>query len=256
MSEAAILAERVSAPTLVRFAPNPRILVIDFPDLRSQGLAFNRIAAFVEKANQPRDRVLTDPELAIAIKADDATVETYYYGHDYRGRDIDRFFATADRQGFSLSPEERAMRALLMPAVPRGSEDWAVITIPREGSDRFVDAAGRQSLLRHELSHGEYFTDPAYAAFVQSFWHTSMTDADRNAFVGFLTRQGYDPRDEDLIINEMQAHLIHTTDPRFYNARAGGLSHGRLAELRRGFLAAMPRGWLQDTDRAALPALP
>jgi hypothetical protein len=69
-----------SEPTVFRFAPNPRILVLDFASLREQGRMLNRIAALIEKAGLPHDRVLTSFEIAAAIKASGDTAETFYSG--------------------------------------------------------------------------------------------------------------------------------------------------------------------------------
>jgi hypothetical protein len=250
-TEAEILAGRADQVAAMWFADNTKILVIDFPSLLAQGRAFNRIAAFVEKKGLPRDRVLNDAEMEAAIKADQATVETYYYGHDYRASDLDRFYQAVDRQSLTLWPEEAALRALLeREGLLKPGINAAVISIPREGSDPFVDASGRASLLRHELSHGEYFTDPAYGAFVKRFWEQDMTEADRDAFRGFLTRQDYEPTNQDLIINEMQAHLMHTPDIRYFNPADCGITPERIAALRAAFLEKMPGGWLHDAAAA------
>lgn len=256
-NENEILAERADRLIAVRFSPNPRILVLDFSDLTAQGMAFNRIAAFVEKQGLSHDRVLTNQELADAISADNATIGTYYYGHDYKAADLQRFFATADRQGMVLEPSEQDLRSLLgREGLLAGGVNAAVISIPREGSDPFVDASGRASLLRHELSHGEYYTNPAYADFVGHFWMADMTDADRESFVGFLSRQGYDPKNADLMVNETQAHLVFTTDTRYFNASACGLPVARVATLRTAFVAHMPPGWLHDAAISSLSRLP
>ncbi len=257
LSEAAILQEKVDHLTASWFAPNPNILVLDFPDLVSQGEALNRVAAFVEKQGLPRDKVLNDQEMVDAVKEDNSTVGTYYYGHDYRSSDLRRFYDTVDKQHLALTPPELALRTVLtQQGILAADAKKAIISIPREGSDPFVDLSGRQSLLRHELSHGEYFTNPAFSAYVKTFWSTKMTDADREAFVGFLTRQGYDPKDDDLIANETQAHLMNTTDKRYFNAQACGLPIARLKELRAMFLAGMPAGWLKDAAAAMEPNLP
>ena len=83
-----------------------------------------------------------------------------------------------------------------------------------------------------------------------------MTEADRAGFRLFLVRQGYDATDEDLLINEMQAHLMNTTDPRYFNTRESGLSSARIKALRLQFIAGMPAGWLQDAVRANVAKLP
>ncbi len=256
-NEAEILAQQAVSTITVKFEPNPRILVIDFPDLRIQGLTFNRIAAYPEKAGLPRDRVLDNRELADAVKADNATTETYYYGHDYRAVDLARFFTAAKRQGMALGAEEIVLRDVLeTEGLLAAGVNAAVISLPREGSDPFVDASGRASLLRHELSHGQFFTDPDYAAFSRHFWADVMNDVDRASFRGFLTRQGYDAKDEDLLINETQAHLMHTTDGRYFNARDCGLPRARIDELRARFAAAMPTGWLKAAVQQSVASLP
>ena len=255
--ESDILAEKVDSITVTWFVPNPDILVIDFPNLTLQGQSFNRMAAFIEKRDLTREHVLNDGELADAIRSDNSTVETYYYGHDYRAADIRHFYAAVDAQHIPLSVPEQALRALLTrEGFLAPDANKAVISIPRVGSDPFVDASGRQSLLRHELSHGEYFTNPAYAAYVKSFWSSRMTEADRKSFRGFLERQGYDPANEDLMANEMQAHLMNTTDRRYFNAPACGLPVARLNSLRSEFLAGMPHGWLRNAIAESKPKLP
>jgi hypothetical protein len=251
--EAEILVDQPERLTIFRFTPNPRVLVLDFPSLRQQGLMLNRIAALVEKAGQPRDRLLTDTELDAAIRSAGETIESYYYGHDYRAADLARFFALANRDHVLLTLEEEQLRGLLR------QEGWlsaeavgALISVPRAGTEKFLDAAARSTILHHELSHGEYFTNPAYAAFTRHFWEAVMSEDDRSRFRAFLGRQGYDTGQEDLMMNEMQAYLMHTPDRHFFNARAVGMSEDRLTRLAAAFLADMPRGWLRDETPAAL----
>ena len=255
--EAEILAQPTDQLVAVRFEPNPQILVLDFPSLTAQGLAFNRLAAFIEKRGMPRDRVLDDVELTAALELDHSTVATYYYGHDYKAEDIARFYTTARGQNLILGAPEQELHLLLERAgMLVDGANAAVISIPRVGSDAFVDASGRASLLRHELSHGEYFTNPIYAGFVRQFWAEQMTAADRAAFRNFLSQQGYDPENDDLMANETQAHLMHTTDGRYFNARDCGIPLGRINVLREKFVAQMPHGWLRDVALASRTTLP
>lgn len=246
-SEAAILAHDPERLTVFRFAPNPRVLVLDFPDLAEQGRMLNRVAALVEKAGLPRDRVLGDAELDAAIRASGTDPATYYYGHDYRAADLVRFFALADRDGVVLTAEEERLRRLLR------QEGWvdaqaagALISIPRTGADPLVDRAARGVILHHELSHGEYFTDPAYAGYVATFWREWMRPEDRAAFRRYLAGEGYDPALEDLIMNEAQAYLMHTRDPRFFDPAVLGIAPDHLAAMQAAFLLGMPPGWLRD----------
>ncbi len=256
-SEAEILANNPEHLTVFRFAPNPGILVLDFPDLAQQGQMLNRVAAFVEKAGLPHNRVLTDAELDAAIRASGATPSTYYYGHDYRAADLVRFFALADRAGVALTPEEERLRRLLRQVGwMNASVAGALISIPKTGVDPLVDRAARGVILHHELSHGEYFTNPAYAAYVAAFWRDEMQGADRDAFRRFLAADGYDPAIEDLMMNEMQAYLMHTRDPRFFNPARLGIAPARLAALQAAFLLGMSPGWLRDCTPAPAALAP
>ena len=87
--------------------------MLDFPTLLQQGLMLDRVAALVEKAGLPRDRVLTDTELDAAIRARGDTIATFYYGHDYPAAALARFFTLADRDHVALNGQEQKLRALL-----------------------------------------------------------------------------------------------------------------------------------------------
>ena len=234
--------------SVFRFAPNPRILVLDFTSLRDQGRMLNRTAALVEKSGLPRNRLLSDTELDAAIHASGDTVETFYYGHDYAAASMVRFFALADRDNVRLLDDEEALRRLIR------QEGWfepnvqaALISIPQAGINQRVSLAARAAILHHELSHGEYFTNPAYAAFVHRFWTQTLTSAERDRVRARLHTLGYDPGLDDVMENEAQAYLMFTDSAEFFTPDMFGMSRARLAELRNGFYRAMPAGWLRES---------
>jgi len=245
--EPQLLAVHATVPLVFRLKPAPQVLVMIFPSLLSQGLTLNRIGAFVEQAGQPHDQVLDDAGLARAIAASHLSMETYYYGHDYRAADLLRFFAAARRDGVTLHPEEAALEAMLRRErllVPGAV--GALISVSAGGDSPMLDPAARATTLRHEISHGVYFTDAAYAAYVRQFWETEMTEEERTRFRHFLGGEGYDTGIEDLMRNEAQAYLVFTADPRFFTAAAVGLPTPVIDELRRRFIVGMPPSWLRD----------
>ena len=79
----------------------------------------------------------------------------------------------------------------------------------------------------------------------------SSSKAIYKAFLAYLVSQEYDPAVPDLVINETQAYLMNTADPRLFNAAVVGMTDADLNILRVRFLAGMPAGWLRD--RIALP---
>jgi hypothetical protein len=242
-----VAAPGATDPTVFRFAPNPRILVLDFASLLEQGRMLNRVAALVEKSGLPHDRVLTSFEIAAAIRARGDTVETFYYGHDYDAGSVIRFFALADRDNIRLlSEEDRLGRMIRQAGWFEPNAQAALISIPQVGADAHVSRAARATILHHELSHGEYFTNPAYVAFMHQFWTQTVSATERDRIRGFLHSEGYDTSLEEVMENEAQAYLMFTDGAEFFTPEMIGMSQPRLAELRTGFLRTMPVGWLHD----------
>ena len=179
-SEAAILAGRptggATGIVVRRWDRDPAVVVLDFPDLDRQGAMLDRVAALVEKAGLPRDRVLDDGELAQAIAGAGATAATYYYGHDYAAADLGRFFALADRDRVRLNPQElwlrRLVRRLGWTMGDHGSPCGALVSIPAAVGP--VSPRMRAVILHHELSHGAFFTLDAYEDWSRRFWQRRM----------------------------------------------------------------------------------
>jgi hypothetical protein len=250
-SEAAIQAESPAVRTVLRLGDNPAVVVIDFPTLAEQGRMLNRVAAWAEKAGVPHDQVPSEATMASAIAGSGSTADTYYYGHDYSGATLARFFALADEEHVPPRPEEEELRRIATRARAERAGFGAVITLVRADAANGVTMQTRATILHHELSHGEYFTNPAYSAFVTTFWQTVMTASERAAVRSYLAQEGYDPALEDLMRNEMQAYLMFTPDPAFFDPDRLGIATARLAQLRQLFLTGMPPGWLRDALAAS-----
>jgi hypothetical protein len=233
--------------TVFRFALNKHVLVLDFASLSEQGMMLNRLGAFAEKAKVPHDRVLDDAELDHVIRREGDTPDTFYYGHDYSADTMARFFALADRDHITLNPQEEVLRRLLrQEGLLVAGATGALISIPRVGADARVDMAARTTILHHELSHGEYFTDPAYRAHTHAFWTNSLTEAERQAVARYLTKESYDPSLQDLIENEAQAYLIFTNNPTFFVPSMIGMTQVRRDRLQANFLRDVPTAWMRD----------
>ena len=245
--EAQILGARPHDLMLFRFAPAPGIVVAVFPSLHDQAMALNRAAVFFETAGAVRDRVPDDAAVAQAVAATRQPFDRFYYGHDYRSADLHRLWRLEDAQSLALPPAEQALRRALGLAEASPGGFGAVISLPPPG-DGLQDAAGRAAILRHELSHGLYFTDPAYARAVQAFWNRALSPQQRAGFRRFLAAGFYDPTNEDLMMNEMQAYLVNTPDARFFSPENAGLTAAEAAALRATFVATMPAGWLRARE--------
>jgi hypothetical protein len=251
-----LLAGRATDWRLARQLGNPAVLIVEFPNLAEQGDALNRVAALVEKAGAPRDRVLTDAELHALMQSTGDNKQSFYQGHNYSADDLARFLNLAAAQGLALNPQEQRLARLLQEAGMLGQAEGRHVALGLQGlisftatqpddrstpADEGVDAVRRESLLRHELSHGEYLTNAGYREHCRRFWRQQLTEAERGAFRRLLAGLQYDVRNEDLVINEMQAYLMHTADERAFNARQLGVTASQLASMRERFR----RGWPQ-----------
>lgn len=231
-TEAELAAPPPADPTMVRLAENPRVFVLLFPDLETQAASLNRVAALVEKAGLPRDRVLPDAELAEAIARTGSAPTHWFLGHDYRGRDLARFFALAARDGIALNPGETWLRAAFLRARALVAPEEEVALISVGGPGQGFDATLRAVILRHEIGHGHYFTRPDFAAHVRHVWDRRFTDAERAAFREFLGREGYDTNDDELMANETMAYLLFTPDARFFRPSLVRMTEAAVERLR------------------------
>ena len=243
-----------------RFKPNPLIVVIEYPTLREQGLAMNRLAAMLEKRAAHGDRVLTEAELDALMRRSGDNVATFYQGHDYPAAKVARFFSQAGAQRVALNTQESQLQSLLLEVglIKRGIGGFqtvgeqAVISFtgvhddPAAPPGERVDGVRREAILRHELSHGEFFVDPAYRAHCMKFWRHALNDQERKKFTAYFRSLDYNTDDEELMANEAQAFLMHTPDSRAFSASNLGLPESALADLRSRFRKGEPLHGLKD----------
>jgi hypothetical protein len=238
-----------------RLRGNTAVLVVEFPGLLAQGEAMNRLAALLEKNGASRDRVLGDAELQALILANGDNTSTFYLGHDYDSDGLARFFNLAHAQGIALNRPELRLRQLLLDAglllkAEQGyqaSSPGALVSFsatqpddPRTPLDESVDERRRASVLRHELSHGEFFTNAAYRAHSWRFWR-ALNEGERAVWRRYLHTLGYDSANEALMVNETQALLMHTPDTRDFDAAAMGVSSAQLEAWRMRFQLSVPQ---------------
>lgn len=232
---------------VARLQGNAAVLVIEFPTLLVQGQTFNRAAALLEKTGGLRQQLLTDKELAaLLVKSGDNT-ETFFLGHDYTANGLARFFNQAERQFIVLNLQELRLRQLLLDASILKNQagrysaqgEQAVISFtsvqldnPTTPQDETVDALRRESVLQHELSHGEFFTNPAYQQRSWNHWRNALTEAERRMFRHLLAGMGYDAGNEELMVNETQALLMHTPDERAFGPANLGMKAAQFANLK------------------------
>jgi len=229
------------------------ITIIDFPTLAEQGRMFNRVVALIERIGAPRDRVLSNEELAGFIRSTGKTDTTFAWGNNFLIGELVVFFNLADLGNVRLNAEELALRDYLLERgfiVLRNGFYQArrsravILSIPRESAgghgEPAVSALARRTILTHEISHAEYYTNPLYAAYCRRFWNGVMTEPQRAAFRRFLAQESYNPDNEEMMINEMQAYLMYTPDPRAFNPHLVGMSEQEIAQLRRRFIEGFP----------------
>ncbi|MEI7432047.1 MAG: hypothetical protein WCL27_16490, partial [Betaproteobacteria bacterium] len=169
------------------------------------------------------------------------------------------FFNLADMGNVQLNAQEIALREKLIEyrlIVERTGFYQAVkpqaviLSIPQETAGKTggpqVSTLARKTILMHEISHAEYYTNPLYANYCRHFWRNIMTEDQRSAFRKFLSSSSYNPDNEEMMVNETQAYLLYTPDPRAFNARLLGLKDKEIENLRTRFISGFPEAPLVE----------
>ncbi|MDP2809901.1 MAG: hypothetical protein Q8O34_07095 [Rhodocyclaceae bacterium] len=249
---AAILGNKTSGTMVFEYEGRKVIAIIDFPTLAEQGRMFNRVVALIERIGAPRGRVMSNEELAQFIRSVGKTEATLAYGNDFLVAELVVFYNLADLGGIRLNAEELALRQTLLDRrlmVMRNGFYQALIpqavilSVPQVsagGGGPAVSELARRTILSHEISHAEYYTNPLYANFCRHFWRSVMTEGQRAAFRKFLSASSYDPNNEEMMINETQAYLMYTPDPRAFSPRLVGLGEKDISALRKRFREGFP----------------
>ncbi len=178
----------------------PGILIFRFKDYGVQDDYLKRLAFYVEKKGF-RGRLARDEEIR-GLHG--------WNAHDYRARDLGRFYAKAEAEGFTLNASEIELKDLLLGMGHlirgengiEGAEDRAIIsTSPASG------AAMERRFMAHELYHGIYFTDPEFRAAAAELW--VRTDPEVKAYVlEYFDYKEYDLDDDDLMVNELASYFL------------------------------------------------
>lgn len=222
---AGIAAARPARLLVVRFRPDPDIVVLDFPARGAEGAMLNRVTAFLDKQGVPHDRVLSDAELAAAIRASGATPDDYA-APAFPAAGLVRFFRTMARDRVAPNPEEGKLRALV------GQLHWFA-----------PGAVGALAVLpgpiRQALAGAAYFVSPAYAVDAERFFHDVLTPGEQEEFRRFLASRGVDTDSSDVVVNRAQAMVVGgRTIP-------SGIAPGRWEALRAGYVQGIPLDWLK-----------
>jgi hypothetical protein len=243
-----IMGNKATSLSVFEYEGRPTLVIFDFPNLVEQGRMFNRLVTLIERIGAPRERVLGNEELAAYIRSVGKTEATLAYGNDFLVGEMVVFFNLAEMGGIALTPQELALRQFLLDrktmVLRRGFYQAAtpravVLSLPQQSAGAAgsppVSELARRTILSHEVSHGEFYTSPAYANFCRQFWRDTMTEKQRSAFRKFLASNGYNSENEEMMINEGQAYLMYTPDSRAFNPKLVGLADSEIAQLRQKF---------------------
>jgi hypothetical protein len=177
----------------------PQVLIFDTASYAVQDRLFKRLAFFVEKRGF-RGRLARDEEIASLHG---------WNAHDYRAASLAAFFAGAEETAFPLLPEERELQALLLDTGVLARREGrivpgtgAVISISRESEDYL-----RRRFMTHEGFHGIFFIDADFRDFSRRRWE-ALSEPARRFILSYFDFQAYDISDEELMINELMAHVL------------------------------------------------
>lgn len=254
LSREQIVTAQAAERTFYWLYDSPRVLVLDMPNVEDQSRVFARLVIFIERSSAPRHRILSVDEVLKWRLANKETLATLTIGNNIRANDFALFFNTARLQAEPITEDEQWLLARLLEhgvikAVENGYESHApekiVISAPQvskiEGcANCTITPLKRDLILRHELAHARFITDQVYRNYVWWFWHNILTSQQRVDISKYLRSLGYDLGAPDMLINEMQAFLIHTPESEYFSSRAAGMSGKQMTELHAAFKKHFP----------------
>lgn len=232
-----------------------KVFVFDFPNLTMQGKTFNRVTYFTEQAvfSSGYPKVYNNVEMQEYFESVRRNQANFAFGHDVQVQELVQFFNLIERDKIEIYPEEEQLRTFLLEQglikFWRGfyqaiQPDVVVLSIPqlqaRRSDEPAVTETIRRTIFQHELAHAEYFTNEYYANYCRTFWNDSLTDEQRKAFTDFLSIHNYNIYYPDLVVNEMQAYLMHTADAQSFSAAKLGVSDKDLDTMRKMFRQGNP----------------
>lgn len=206
---------------LFTITDRPGLYVMHAPSLAEQGAMFERIVALFERKDMPHDRVVSMAAMTDYARRFGGDPAGLTAGNNFSAVEIARFFEVAHQQHVVLTKGETALRLIVVRwgLIDEENGNWKarsahdfLITIPGLGpapGGVTIDTAIRAAILSHELGHWQYFSDAAYASACRMFWWQDLTLDERAELTRQLSALGYDPSDT-IIIDEMQAYLLHT----------------------------------------------
>jgi len=133
------------------------------------------------------------------------TAMAFAGGHDLRGPVVSAFFSEVERQcqgnpRICLSKEEESFRSQVVHPISMVNPNFVVLAVSAEVSEDLP------LLLSHELWHAAFFLNDGYRASVYAYWKTLQ--AQEQARIRKALSATYDSSDEELMVNEFQAHLL------------------------------------------------
>ncbi len=235
---------------LFRLPTAPQILILDFSSLSQQADMLNRLAVFLEVAGFSHQQVLKEHAIKAQLIQNGREWKSVYYGHDYSASDLARFFNQLSSQGLKPNASEQFLLQLILREglIKNDGQQYlaaepiqSLISIS-ENSE--LDALPNRDQIRlyglaHEIRHGLYFTNAAYKQACTDFWN-GLAYSQKTAFRESLARLHYDPKLEDLMINETQAFLLSNTN----SFDQISLSIQELLQLKKQLLLQLPPQFL------------
>lgn len=250
-----ILNFKNSNLTIWNYETKSKIFIFDFPGLTTQGKTFNRITQLNEQVelNSGYPKVMNKEEITKYMESLRRTHANFAFGHDVLVNELVRFFNLAEQKKIELFPEELILRDFLINQnlikIWRGfyqaiKPNVVILSIPQQqnknADEPTISSLARTTILSHEISHAEYYTNEYYSNYCRKYWQESLNETQRESFLNFFKRYNYAVDNSELIVNEMQAYLMFTPDPLSFNAQKLGVTDQELDTMRNMFKQGRP----------------
>lgn len=176
---------------------------VEFDTMKRQDQTLNAVLLF---SDDPvfHGKILS-PEALEQNKKD----HTLAIGHNFSYATLEAFFTQAKEDGVVLPGDTQALLEFFQQLRVFGREGGIISTAQ--------DVQDRERVIKHEFSHGKYFSDPEYRKHVKRIW-LGLPQNTQQAIRSIFSQYNYNLADNDLVLREFAAWF---EDEQFVTSSSG-----------------------------------
>jgi len=182
-------------------------LVIDFSNIPQQYTMFSRLCCFTE-VKTTKGRIVSQNEANHLFSNYLEDIHTSGFGVNSSNHEVLSFLEKLASSPQTINEQELLLQDILSQHGMNDGQLYGIAAISNYTHLGWLNLRARRSTLEHELLHSLYFLNEDYRAAVKKAWH-NLSTSERSYVIKDLKKCAIeqDLNDEDILLNEFQAHF-------------------------------------------------